>query len=111
MEPAPAPQKKSPVKPVADDADMASIPKSSYSFELDKFDDPNFNPFGTKAKMNNSPTSAEKSRPVGILGKAPTPVKEIPTPVCTEEEKDDIQKIDGTAPVALEYVLVNNEWF
>uniref|UniRef100_A0A8D3C4I3 Transforming acidic coiled-coil-containing protein C-terminal domain-containing protein n=1 Tax=Scophthalmus maximus TaxID=52904 RepID=A0A8D3C4I3_SCOMX len=52
------------VKPEA--GDVASAPKGSYSFCLDKFDDPNFNPFGTKTSMNNSPACSKKPSPVII---------------------------------------------
>lgn len=35
--------------------ESAPVSKGSYTFDFDKFDDPNFNPFGTKAKMGSSP--------------------------------------------------------
>ncbi|KAG7277326.1 hypothetical protein CRUP_005860 [Coryphaenoides rupestris] len=31
------------------------LPKAAYSFDFDKFDDANFNPFGTNVKMGSSP--------------------------------------------------------
>lgn len=45
--------------PTADAVD-ASAPKGSYSFDFEKFDDPNFNPFGTKTNVSNSSESSEK---------------------------------------------------
>lgn len=48
----------------ADAVDVDDVPKSSYTFDFDKFDDPNFNPFGTKSSMNNSPMCSKKSSPV-----------------------------------------------
>ncbi|XP_077394979.1 transforming acidic coiled-coil-containing protein 3 [Festucalex cinctus] len=39
-----------------DDVD-ASAPKALYSFDLEKLDDPNFNPFGTKSNISISPKS------------------------------------------------------
>ncbi|XP_028830123.1 transforming acidic coiled-coil-containing protein 1 isoform X2 [Denticeps clupeoides] len=36
--------------------DDTPIPKSSYSFDPSQWDDPNFNPFGSNARMNSSPT-------------------------------------------------------
>lgn len=56
--------REAPVKP--DTSDVADVPvaKGSYSFDIDKFDDPNFNPFGTKSSINISPTSSKKSAPV-----------------------------------------------
>lgn len=37
-------------------SDDAPLPKTSYSGNPSEWDDPNFNPFGTKAKMSSSPT-------------------------------------------------------
>lgn len=62
-----APVEQKPVAPVAapepaskevpqDGAPVeAPPPKGSYSIDFDMLEDPNFNPFGTKAKMGNSP--------------------------------------------------------
>ncbi|XP_037603039.1 transforming acidic coiled-coil-containing protein 3 [Sebastes umbrosus] len=47
------PPKEAPAKPDVSDVDDVPVPKGSYSFDLDKFDDPNFNPFGTTANMSN----------------------------------------------------------
>lgn len=54
-------------------------PKGSYSFDLDKFDDPNFNPFGTNSNMNNSPKCSSKPPP------APVEVVETGHEVIVEE--------------------------
>ncbi|XP_054469701.1 transforming acidic coiled-coil-containing protein 3 [Anoplopoma fimbria] len=58
------PHKETSVRPAASDVANVPAPKGSYSFDFDKFDDPNFNPFGTKASMNNSTNCSEKSVPV-----------------------------------------------
>ncbi|XP_047466801.1 transforming acidic coiled-coil-containing protein 3 [Mugil cephalus] len=58
------PPKEAAVKPDAIDVADVPVPKSSYSFDFDKFDDPNFNPFGTKSGMSNSPACSKKSSPV-----------------------------------------------
>lgn len=58
------PPKEAAVKADAVDVDDVPVPKSSYTFDFDKFDDPNFNPFGTKSSMNNSPMCSKKSSPV-----------------------------------------------
>ncbi|XP_078133851.1 transforming acidic coiled-coil-containing protein 3 isoform X1 [Sander vitreus] len=55
---------KSPVKPEASGVADVPAPKGSYSLDFDKLDDPNFNPFGTKASMNNSPKCSKKYGPV-----------------------------------------------
>ncbi|KAF1374864.1 hypothetical protein PFLUV_G00233490 [Perca fluviatilis] len=55
---------KSPVKPEASGVADVPAPKGSYSLDFDKLDDPNFNPFGTKASMNNSPRCSKKYSPV-----------------------------------------------
>ncbi|KAK5886286.1 hypothetical protein CesoFtcFv8_017335 [Champsocephalus esox] len=52
------PPKEAPVKPDASGEADVPLSKGSYSFDMAKFDDPNFNPFGTKASMmTNSPFS------------------------------------------------------
>uniref|UniRef100_A0A3B4T4T6 Transforming, acidic coiled-coil containing protein 3 n=1 Tax=Seriola dumerili TaxID=41447 RepID=A0A3B4T4T6_SERDU len=58
------PPKETSVKPDANDVADIPVPKGSYSFDFDKFDDPNFNPFGTQTNMNNSPKCSKKSDPV-----------------------------------------------
>ncbi|XP_060918693.1 transforming acidic coiled-coil-containing protein 3 [Labrus mixtus] len=58
------PPREAPVMPGASDDAAVLAPKVSYSFDFDKFDDPNFNPFGTKASMQNSPMCSKKSVPV-----------------------------------------------
>ncbi|KAM9777465.1 transforming acidic coiled-coil-containing protein 3 [Neosynchiropus ocellatus] len=57
------------VKPVQEPAEESvgnatedvAVPKGAYSFDFDKFDDPSFNPFGTKTAMTNSPGCDGKS--------------------------------------------------
>ncbi|XP_017266373.1 transforming acidic coiled-coil-containing protein 3 [Kryptolebias marmoratus] len=53
--------KEAPVKP--DVADIP-LPKGSYSLDSGKFDDPYFNPFGTKTNITNSPKCSNKLSPV-----------------------------------------------
>ena len=48
-------RKETSVKPDAGDVAEVPVPKSSYSFDFEKFDDPSFNPFGTKTGMNTTP--------------------------------------------------------
>lgn len=81
------PPKESPVKSDAGDVVDAPPPKGSYTFDFDKFDDPNFNPFGTKEKMSNSPKCSKKSSPeVSIPEHTDKPAeKEAVSPPCTEE--------------------------
>ncbi|XP_039993176.1 transforming acidic coiled-coil-containing protein 3 [Xiphias gladius] len=75
-----------------DATDVAGIPvlKGSYSFDFDKFDNPNFNPFGTKTNMSNSPKCSKKSSPVlmetAIPEQTERPVeKEAVSPACAGE--------------------------
>ncbi|KAK2826059.1 hypothetical protein Q5P01_020273 [Channa striata] len=77
--------KKTAGKSDASDVDLP-VPKTSYSFDLDKFDDPYFNPFGTKMKINNSPKTIQKISPMHME----TPVPEQgdrseEKEVCAEE--------------------------
>ncbi|XP_034531582.1 transforming acidic coiled-coil-containing protein 3 [Notolabrus celidotus] len=75
------PPKEVPVKPDTTDNAEVPAPKGSYSFDFEKFDDPNFNPFGTKASMNNSPICSKKSSPV--LTETPPP-EQVEKPAETE---------------------------
>ncbi|KAI3367722.1 hypothetical protein L3Q82_026562 [Scortum barcoo] len=74
------PPKESSVKPEASDVADIPVPKATYSFDVDKFDDPNFNPFGTKTNMNNSPQCSKKSGPV---------LTETPIPEQTDEPVEE----------------------
>uniref|UniRef100_A0A8C1XK00 Transforming, acidic coiled-coil containing protein 3 n=1 Tax=Cyprinus carpio TaxID=7962 RepID=A0A8C1XK00_CYPCA len=69
----PEPKQLSPKNPEETEPVDVSPPKGSYTFDFDKFDDPNFNPFGTKATMGNSPPRGVQTSPV--LMKAPAPVQ------------------------------------
>uniref|UniRef100_A0A8C1R2X0 Transforming, acidic coiled-coil containing protein 3 n=1 Tax=Cyprinus carpio TaxID=7962 RepID=A0A8C1R2X0_CYPCA len=70
----PEPKQLSPKNPEETEPVDVSPPKGSYTFDFDKFDDPNFNPFGTKATMGNSPPRGVQTSPV--LMKATVPVQE-----------------------------------
>ncbi|XP_026079399.1 transforming acidic coiled-coil-containing protein 3 isoform X2 [Carassius auratus] len=70
----PEPKQLSPKNPEEMEPVDVSPPKGSYTFDFEKFDDPNFNPFGTKASMGNSPPRGVQTGPV--LMKAPAPVQE-----------------------------------
>lgn len=54
--------------------------KGSYSFDFEKFDDQNFNPFGTKSSINNSPMCNKNATPV---------VVDDPVPEQTEKPVQD----------------------
>lgn len=72
--------KETPVKPDATNDAEVSVPKGAYSFDFDKFDDHNFNPFGTKASMKNSPVCSKNSSPVRT---------ESPPPQQTEKPAEE----------------------
>ncbi|XP_014863198.1 PREDICTED: transforming acidic coiled-coil-containing protein 3 isoform X1 [Poecilia mexicana] len=74
----PKPSEESAGKAGPSDAADAPIPKTSYSFDFDKFDDPNFNPFGTKTSIADSPKSS--SVPSGVPSGVPSPVQQEPDP-------------------------------
>lgn len=69
------PPKETPVKPDTSDAADVPGPQGSYSFDFDKYDDPNFNPFSTKSSMNNSPECSNKSIPVVVEASIPKPTE------------------------------------
>ncbi|XP_069836345.1 transforming acidic coiled-coil-containing protein 2 isoform X2 [Dendropsophus ebraccatus] len=49
--------------PVPNDPDDIPIGKGSYTYNLDQWDDPNFNPFSSSGKMQDSPSSTEQPQP------------------------------------------------
>ncbi|XP_076156854.1 transforming acidic coiled-coil-containing protein 3 [Alosa pseudoharengus] len=51
------------------------LPKGSYSLDFDKLDDPNFNPFGTNAKVGGSVAGRQKPVPEQKQKKAEAPVQ------------------------------------
>ncbi|XP_070698460.1 transforming acidic coiled-coil-containing protein 3 isoform X2 [Pempheris klunzingeri] len=80
-------QSKESMKPDAGDGADVPVPKKSYSFNFDKFDDPSFNPFGTSAAISNSPKCSKKSVPVLMeTEQTDKPVeKEALSPACAGE--------------------------
>ncbi|CAL8272855.1 unnamed protein product [Merluccius merluccius] len=69
----PEPPKEPTIVATGNDVDVETpLPKVAYSFDFDKLDDPNFNPFGTNVKMDNQ--CGVKSSPAG---KVPPAVKEM----------------------------------
>lgn len=52
-----------PASPTRSPADPSDIPlaKGTYTFDIDKWDDPNFNPFSSTSKMQESPKLAQHS--------------------------------------------------
>ncbi|KAL0178264.1 hypothetical protein M9458_027158, partial [Cirrhinus mrigala] len=85
----PEPKQLSPKNP--EETEPVDIPtsKGSYTFDFDKFDDPNFNPFGTKAKMGNSPPRGVQTSPV--LMKAPAPVQQPEAPAQDDQPETPVQ--------------------
>ncbi|XP_008281984.1 transforming acidic coiled-coil-containing protein 3 [Stegastes partitus] len=90
------PPKEAPVKPDASDAVDVPVQKGSYSFDFDKFDDPNFNPFGTKSGMSNSPKSSKKSSPV-------------PMETVTPEQNEEPMETEAASSVCAGESLPNAE--
>lgn len=70
------PPEETPAEPETSGADVQP-PKGSYSFDLDKFDDPNFNPFGTNSGMTNSPRCSSNPPPV-VVEASTTEAKDEP---------------------------------
>ncbi|KAK2896931.1 hypothetical protein Q8A67_011419 [Cirrhinus molitorella] len=92
---APATEKKEPEQQLSpknpEETEPVDIPppKGSYTFDFDKFDDPNFNPFGTKAQMGNSPPRGVQTSPV--LTKAPAPVHQPEAPAQDDQPEAPAQ--------------------
>ncbi|XP_030574771.1 transforming acidic coiled-coil-containing protein 3 [Archocentrus centrarchus] len=97
------PPKEAEVKPEVSDGDAdAPLPKSSYSFDFEKFHDPNFNPFGTKTNINNSPMCSKKSSPepteTAVQEQTDDPAtKEAEPPACAEESLPTAEPNPGLA--------------
>ncbi|KAA0718162.1 Transforming acidic coiled-coil-containing protein 3 [Triplophysa tibetana] len=77
--------------------------KGSYMFD---FDDPNFNPFGTKAKMGNSPPRGIQTSPV--LMESAVPVEKRVSPPRQEQSETVVQD-EEPKPRSPRAVSVNNE--
>ncbi|KAI7805795.1 transforming acidic coiled-coil-containing protein 3 [Triplophysa rosa] len=77
--------------------------KGSYMFD---FDDPNFNPFGTKAKMGNSPPRGIQTSPV--LMESTLPVEKLGSPPRQEQTETVVQD-EEPKPRSPQAVSVNND--
>ncbi|TNN84197.1 Transforming acidic coiled-coil-containing protein 3 [Liparis tanakae] len=73
------PTKKPSVMPDAGDVADVPVSKGAYSFDFDKLDDPNYNPFGSNAGLNNNLECGKGSGPMltetSIPKRADTPVE------------------------------------
>merc|ERR1711892_1027379 len=79
-------------KDVENDEQPLPVPKGSYNMEFDKFDDPNFNPFETKTKVqNNFDTDAATTTTSPVADNEEPASKEEETPVkeTTDEPGDE----------------------
>ncbi|KAK7148331.1 hypothetical protein R3I93_012602 [Phoxinus phoxinus] len=72
----PEPKKLSPKKPEETKPVVVPSVQGSYTFD---FDDPNFNPFGTKAAMGSSPPRGVQTSPVLMKAQSPLQQPEAPT--------------------------------
>ncbi|XP_019725850.1 transforming acidic coiled-coil-containing protein 3 [Hippocampus comes] len=83
----------------SDDAD-ASAPKALYSFDFVKLDDPNFNPFGTKSNISNSPKSSLHTSPEhNSTHETPAQADESASTVEATAEVLQEQKVEESACV------------
>ncbi|XP_028294289.1 transforming acidic coiled-coil-containing protein 3 [Gouania willdenowi] len=91
-----------------DDNDAAHVAKGSYSFDTDNFNDPYFNPFGTKVSLINSPVVGKKSScvPTETISEAQShgPVEEAASPLCI----DSIPHSEPTNDVTFDPELASN---
>ncbi|XP_062326190.1 transforming acidic coiled-coil-containing protein 3 isoform X1 [Osmerus eperlanus] len=97
----PVPEKKDsvssqspPVKQADDAVAEVAVPKGSYAFDFDKLDDPNYNPFGSNAKMTDSPKCGVMSSP---QGKTPSPVEEV----ATEQMDEPVEQNTSSPPIGV----------
>uniref|UniRef100_A0A4W5RSU7 Transforming, acidic coiled-coil containing protein 3 n=1 Tax=Hucho hucho TaxID=62062 RepID=A0A4W5RSU7_9TELE len=84
--------KESPVKQAVSTVSDITVPKGAYNF--DKFDDPDFNPFGTNARMSDSIVckvkSSSESKGSNLVGVAASP----------DKVTEPVQKETGPWPLA-----------
>ncbi|XP_077092666.1 transforming acidic coiled-coil-containing protein 3 [Siphateles boraxobius] len=79
----PEPKKMSPKNP--EETKPVDVPSVQGSYAFD-FDDPNFNPFGTKAAMGSSPPRGIQTRPV--LMKAQSPLQQPEAPAQDDQPEN-----------------------
>ncbi|MGH0142325.1 UNVERIFIED_CONTAM: hypothetical protein FKN15_039938 [Acipenser sinensis] len=83
--------------------DNIPLPKACYNFDFDMFDDPNFNPFGTDAKINSSPkpeANATSGAPAEEKAEAASQVSELPKLELHEKPvKDESSAVPTSAKV------------
>ncbi|XP_072313543.1 transforming acidic coiled-coil-containing protein 3 [Eucyclogobius newberryi] len=98
--------KAEPQKPAEESCDEVPISKGSYSFELGKLDDPNFNPFGSKSGICNSPKCNMQTSP----DSAQTTQAKVNEPVQEESSLECItEAIHSDQPSPQEDVKVDCE--
>uniref|UniRef100_A0AAY5EDC1 Transforming acidic coiled-coil-containing protein C-terminal domain-containing protein n=1 Tax=Electrophorus electricus TaxID=8005 RepID=A0AAY5EDC1_ELEEL len=71
------------------------VARGAYSFDFDKFDDPNFNPFGTSAKMGNSPPHEEQSD-MNLVAPSQAEAQQPDTPTQSHQLPD--QHVENSRP-------------
>lgn len=97
--------KKTSPKVASVETEEVPVSKGSYSFELSKLDDPNFNPFGSKSAVCNSPKINTKTSPESVKStqdKEEEPVKDGGSLECISES----QPVDPPEPSLEEDVPV-----
>ncbi|XP_072262676.1 transforming acidic coiled-coil-containing protein 3 isoform X2 [Pyxicephalus adspersus] len=83
------PEKPKELDPPKQPEDEVIVPKASYNFDWDKFDDPNFNPFGSGAsKMVASPKVPKIANEVPVVDKEGIPPEESTAAVSKKNEAD-----------------------
>ncbi|XP_015199856.2 transforming acidic coiled-coil-containing protein 3 [Lepisosteus oculatus] len=96
--------KRTQTKPLPEDTKPAEadipIPKASYNFDFDTFDDPSFNPFGMGSKIGNSPERPSKldsSCEVGMVQETASEAA-VSQPTVPEEKpgEDEVGGSRGT---------------
>lgn len=80
--------------------------KGSYTFDFDKCDDPNFNPFGTMAKMGNSPPRGIQTSLVSMESAVPVVKPESPP---RDEQSETIVQDEEPKPRAPQAASINND--
>ncbi|XP_076014650.1 transforming acidic coiled-coil-containing protein 3 [Genypterus blacodes] len=97
------PPKEAAVKPVDPDMDVLPAAKGCYAFD---FDDPNFNPFGSNAKMSNSPESSGKCPSAAHTPPPALPPSPPGTETSVPEHKEELSEEEASSAASVEEIAL-----
>ncbi|CAJ0920998.1 unnamed protein product [Ranitomeya imitator] len=98
------PKEQAPPQPSEPEGDVI-VPKASYNFDWDKFDDPNFNPFGSGGtKIAGSPKAVKAAGDAPCVKEEDSPPKADTGEAVEESSKKDDDDASGNIETTVEEV-------